>query len=45
MRVAVGKIVEIVFGHEETRSPRRIINVLGKLASAAYQETKKKNKC
>lgn len=41
---ALERMAEAIFGHEDSRSPRRIIDALGKLASAAYQESKSKKK-
>jgi hypothetical protein len=40
---ALERVAEVVFGHEDSRSPRRIIDALGKLASAAYQASKLAN--
>jgi hypothetical protein len=40
---ALERIAEVVFGHEDSRSPRRVIEVLAGLASNAYQESKSKN--
>lgn len=37
---ALERISEVVFQHEDSRNPRRIIAALGKLASAGYQEAK-----